>query len=274
MSQPLFLWDPFAICEGPREKDRLCCGLTKRGTRCQLLVTEDVHNAGVKMLHTLACQPFDLPALQNKLPDIVAHFLCKRWHRRLQADEVRKQWEAATIRNQAQVQTPRHRSVTRTSGRVLSPEGRFRGDPTELNNPGSSGCLNPLQSTPTREPGESSQASDPELTEVALRENRVPWVISRARPAVLSIQTESGNDREKVFLCLQSFRPTSSLRHECCGVCHGEDPDEPIVLKCERCTTYVHLNCMSLWLQTREPGSKSSCVMWYVTSCFSMKRFQ
>jgi hypothetical protein len=78
MSQPLFLWDPFAIYKGPREKDRLCCGLTKRGTRCQLLVTEDVHNAGVKMLHSLACQPFDLPAFQNKLPDIVGHFLCKR----------------------------------------------------------------------------------------------------------------------------------------------------------------------------------------------------
>jgi hypothetical protein len=270
MSQPLFLWDPFAICEGPREKDRICCGLTKRGTPCKLYITEDVHNAGVKKLHTLACQPFHLPTFQHKLHDIVPHFLCARWHRRLQVDDVRKQWEAAAIRNQAQAQTPRHRSATTASGQVLCPEGRGRGERTELNTPRASGSPDSLQSTRTTEPGESSHAFCPKVTETTLRENRVPWDVSRARPATLSIQKESG---EEVFLHLQSFSPTSSLRHERCGFCHGEDPDEPVVLKCGRCTTYVHLNCMSLWLRTRESGSRPSCVTWYVNCGFSIWRF-
>jgi hypothetical protein len=264
MSQSLFLWDPFAIFEGPREKDRICCGLTKRGTPCKLYITEDVHNAGVKKLHTLACQPFDPLILQHRLPDIVADFLCARWHRRLQVDEVRKRWEAAAIRNQARALARRHSSVTANSGTVPSFEAHLRSVRTELNAQAASNSPDRVQSTPAREPEHPSQDSGTELTEAALRENRVPWVVSEARPAMLSIRDESG---EKVYIHLQSFRPTSSLRDECCGICHGEDRDEPVVLKCGRCTTYVHLKCMSLWAQSRRSGSRISCVTWCVTLC-------
>jgi hypothetical protein len=97
-----------------------------------------------------------------------------------------------------------------------------------------------------------------------LRENRVPWVISEARPAILGMRNESG---EKVYIRLQIFRPTSSLRDQCCGICHCEDRDEPVVLKCGRCTTYVHLKCMSLWVQSHRSGSRISCLTWCVKLC-------
>jgi hypothetical protein len=77
MSHSLFLWDPFAILEGPREKDRFCRGLTKRGTPCKLYITEEVHTAGVKKLHSLACQPSDPLIPQYRLQDIVALRLCE-----------------------------------------------------------------------------------------------------------------------------------------------------------------------------------------------------
>ena len=269
MPQSLPLWDAFAICEGPRKEDRACCGLTKRGTPCKLYVTEDVHKAGVKKLNTLACHPFDIPILQDRLHDIVPHFLCARWHRRLQVNDVRERWEAAAIRNQAQAHTPRPRSAPEAparGGRALSSEARLHEEPTRLGMSVASGRpdLDPPQSTPTTEPGESSQVSSRRLTEAALRENRVPWNVSAAHPAVLSIEKESGG---AVSLHLQSFRPTSSLRDERCGICRGEDPDETVVLKCGRCTSYVHLGCMSSWLRTRWSRSRSSCITWYV-DCF------
>ncbi|KAJ5981903.1 hypothetical protein N7451_012003 [Penicillium sp. IBT 35674x] len=90
----------------PDKEDRTCCGLTKRGTPCKLFVTENIHQMGVKKLNELSRDPFDLRTLRDKLQDIVPDFLCARWHRQLQAHDVRERWEAAAIRNQALVNTP------------------------------------------------------------------------------------------------------------------------------------------------------------------------
>ena len=264
MPQSLPLWDAFAICEGPRKEDRACCGLTKRGTPCKLYVTEDVHKAGVKKLNALACHPFDLPVLQDRLHDIVPHFLCARWHRQFQANNVRERWEAAAIRNQAQAYTPQPPA---RGERALSSEARLHVEPTRPSIPVSSSRpnLDLPQSNPTTEPGESPQVSGRRLTEAALRENRVPWNVSAAHPAVLPIEREDGGE---VCLHLQSFRPTSSLRDESCGICRGEDRNEPVVLKCGRCTSHVHLGCMSSWLRTRWSGSRSCCITWCVYRLF------
>ena len=264
MPQSPLLWDAFAICDVPDKENRTCCGLTKRGTRCKLYVTEDVHKAGIKKLNALACHPFDLPLLQDRLHNIVPHFLCERWHRRLQANDVRERWEAAAIRNQAQAYTPR---PPIRGERALSSEARRHVEHTRTSTPRPSGRpdLDLPQPMPTTEPGESSQVSGGGLTEAALRENRVPWNVSVAHPAVLPIEREDGGE---VRLHLQSFRSTSSLRDESCGICRGEDQSEPVVLKCGRCTSYVHLGCMSSWLRTRWSESRSSCITWYVYHLF------
>lgn len=270
MPQFLSLWDAFAICEGPSKDDRACCGLTKRGTPCKLYVTEDVHKAGVEKLNSLARQPFDLPVLQDRLHDIVPHFLCTRWHRRHQVKEVRERWEAAAIRNQARAHTTRRRSgfeAPATGERALSSETRLHAEPTSPRSPVSAGRpdLEHPRSTPTTERRNSSQVSARRLTEAVLRDNRVPWEVTEAVPAVLSIAKESGGETS---LYLRSFKETSSLRDETCAICRGEDPEEPVVLKCSRCTTHVHLGCMSSWLRTCWSRNRSSCITWYVNRSF------
>ncbi|KAJ5655049.1 hypothetical protein N7490_002052 [Penicillium lividum] len=105
---------------------------------------------------------------------------------------------------------------------------------------------------------ESSQFSGRRMTEALLREDGPPLNISATLPTVLVIEGEQGGE---VSLYLQSFRPTSSLGHERCGICLGVEQDDPLVLKCSRCTSHVHLGCMSSWLGTLRPGSKSSCVL-------------
>lgn len=262
MPQSLLLWDAFAICDVPDKENRTCCGLTKRGTRCKLYVTEDVHKAGVKKLNALACHPFDLPLLQQRLHDIVPHFLCERWHRRLQANDVRERWKAAAIRNQAQACTPR--PPTRGE-RALSSEARLHVEHTRPSTPVSSGRPDPALPTTDTRPAESSQFSGRRLTEAALRDNRAPWDVSADHPAVLPIEREDGGE---VCLHLRRFESTSSLGDESCGICHGEDQSEPVVLKCGRCTSHVHLGCMSSWLRTRWSGSISSCITWCVYRLF------
>jgi hypothetical protein len=93
MPQSPRLWDAFAICDVPDKEDRTCCGLTKRGKHCKLFVTEEFHQMGVKKLNELSRDPFDLRTLRDKLQNIVPHFLCARWHRQLQAHDVRQRWE-------------------------------------------------------------------------------------------------------------------------------------------------------------------------------------
>ncbi|KAJ5330572.1 hypothetical protein N7476_000355 [Penicillium atrosanguineum] len=204
MPQPLPLWDAFAICEGPSKDDRTCCGLTKRGTLCKLYVTEDVHKAGIEKLNSLARQPFDLPVLQDRLHDIVPHFLCARWHRQLQVNQVRERWEAAAIRNQGQAHTTRRGSgfgAPPRGERALSSETRLHAEPTRPRTSVSasrSGLDHP-RSTPTTERQSPSQVSARRLTEAVLRDNRVPWEVTEAVPAVLSIAKESGG--KSPFTC-------------------------------------------------------------------------
>ena len=248
MPQPPRLWDVFAICDLPDKEDRTCCGLTKRGTPCKLFVTENIHQMGVKKLNELSRDPFDLRTLRDKLQNIVPHFLCTRWHRQLQAHDVRQRWEEAAIRNQALVNTPQ---VPERTGPSMSVS--------------SSG---PESARPTTDPRSrgSSQFSGRRMTEALLREDGPPLNISASSPTVVVIEGKQGGE---ICLYLQSFRPTSSLGDKTCGICLGVEQDDPLVLKCSRCTSHVHLGCMSSWLGTLRPGSKSSCVVWYVCrSCF------
>jgi hypothetical protein len=99
------------------------------------------------------------------------------------------------------------------------------------------------------------------MTEALLREDGPPLNFSAASPTVVVIEGEKGGE---VGLYLQSFRPTSSLGDETCVICLGVEKDDPLVLKCSRCSSHVHLGCISSWLGNLRPGSKSSCVLWYV----------
>ncbi|KAJ5655013.1 hypothetical protein N7490_002016 [Penicillium lividum] len=213
---------------------------------------------GVKKLNDLSCDPFDLGLLYTRLQGIVPHFLCARWHRRLQVDNVRERWEAAAIRNQAQVNTPQ---PTLREERELLPEARHNMERTRLNTSMSPGRPDPARPTTDAGPLESSHLSGQRMIETLLREEGAPLNLSGDYLTVLSIEREEGDE---ILLCLKDFRPTSSLEDETCGICLEVEQNDSLVLKCGRCTSCVHLGCMSTWLQSLSPGSKSSCVVWYV----------
>ena len=255
MPQSLLLWDAFAICDVPDKEDRTCCGLTKRGKPCKLFVTEEFHQMGVKKLNELSRGPFDLRTLRDKLQNIVPHFLCARWHRQLQAHDVRQRWEEAAIRNQALVNTPQ---VAITDEEEPLSEARLHVERTE---PGASVSSDRPDSARPTSRSRRSQSSGRRMTEALLREDGPPLNISASSPTVVVIEGEQGGE---ICLYLQSFRPTSSLGDKTCGICLGVEQDDPLVLKCSGCISHVHLGCMSSWLETLEPGSKSSCVLWYV----------
>jgi hypothetical protein len=259
---PPYLWDAFAICEVPDKANRTCCGLTRRGSPCKLSVREGVLQMGVKKLKDLSCDPFDLRLLHTRLQDIIPHFLCARWHRRLQVDNVRERWKAAAIRNHAQVNTPQ---PTLRKERELSPEARLGMDRERFNPSMSPGQPNPAQPTTDARPLESSQLSGRRMIEILLREEGASLDLSGDYLTVLSIENEEGDE---ILLCLKDFHPTTCLEDETCGICLGVEQNDSLVLKCGRCTSCVHLACMSTWLQSLSPRSKSCCVVWYVKRLF------
>lgn len=92
-------WNPFAVCGIPHGGPASCCGVTKKGQPCKNSIKFQDTKIGHERLTTLAREPFDLSTLQSKLCDIARAFLCARWHRQQQADQVGQRWYEAAIRN-------------------------------------------------------------------------------------------------------------------------------------------------------------------------------
>ncbi|KZN87790.1 hypothetical protein EN45_063510 [Penicillium chrysogenum] len=84
-------WNPFAFCGIHHGGPVSCCGVTKKGEPCKNSVKFQDTKIGHERLTTLGREPFDLSTLQPKLYDIARVFLCARWHRQRQADQVGQQ---------------------------------------------------------------------------------------------------------------------------------------------------------------------------------------
>jgi hypothetical protein len=102
-SETTMHWNPFAFCGIHHGGPVSCCGVTKKGEPCKNSVKFQDTKIGHERLTTLGREPFDLSTLQPKLYDIARVFLCARWHRQRQADQVGQQWYGAAVRNQARV---------------------------------------------------------------------------------------------------------------------------------------------------------------------------
>ncbi|KAJ5253131.1 hypothetical protein N7489_003541, partial [Penicillium chrysogenum] len=64
-------------------------GRRARTKSLQVAIPCETHTKiGHQKLTTLSREPFDLSTLQSKLCDIARDFLCARWHRQRQADQV------------------------------------------------------------------------------------------------------------------------------------------------------------------------------------------
>ncbi|KAK9846846.1 zinc finger protein [Penicillium brevicompactum] len=259
MSDPQWLWDPLFVCQmGPLQEEKTCCGITKKGDACKLVVKKETLKEGRQRLSNLARSPFDLSTLDSQLNGIVSFFLCKKWHRSRQQSDVKQRWFDAAVRNQTQAQTSSHRGFSPSTAEVSDSQERLQGSfETE--------ALYDLMlefdeidypefTTPTRMG--SSQPSGREVTVHMLTTNGVRWDVSPDDPAILSVRNEYGRVRS---IQLHAFRQGSCPDSEMCPICFEEVSDSPIILQCDTCKGVVHLECMEGWLAHRLRRNRTSC---------------
>ncbi|CAG8155311.1 unnamed protein product [Penicillium salamii] len=266
-------WNPFLVCEievSPNGGPGSCCGMTKKGAPCKNSIKFQDTKIGHQKLNILAREPFDISSLQSKLCGIAKEFLCARWHRQRQADQVGQQWYEAAVRNQAR--EPHGFSMTSASvmehlgQRQTSSASRRR--PAWDNTDGSAHRFRqepPLRLSTSPEPVQPVQPSTPFVTATMLRTNSVPWSVSPDQPAILSLASNVWAGVQD--LALQSFGPnqdvdTINVDNIYCVFCLADDEDhanERVILRCRECTSLCHLSCAEEWLERRVTGCSTSC---------------
>ncbi|CAG8601430.1 unnamed protein product [Penicillium salamii] len=259
-------WNPFLVCEievSPNGGPGFCCGMTKKGARCKNSVKLEDTKIGHQKLNILAREPFQLPTLQSKLRAIAKEFLCARWHRQQQAEQVGRQWYEAAVRNQARVPHgsrvvtthivhPRQRQMSPASSRRLA-------ESDNTNRPFSHGLRQgPPVALSTS--AESVQSIHPFVTAEMLRTNSVTWHVSPARPAILTSVTNIWAGVQD--LSLQNLSLSEDVDDIHCVFCLAEDEEqanECVILRCDQCRARCHLSCAEEWLEKRRTGFGTSC---------------
>jgi hypothetical protein len=253
-------WNPFLVCEievSPNGSPGFCCGMTKRGALCKNSVKFEDTKIGHQKLNILAREPFELSTLQSKLCAVAKEFLCARWHRQRQAEQVGQQWYEAAVRNQARVPHdsrvvtppivhPRPRQMSPASSRRLVEADNRQDQPVRLS-------TNP----------EPVQSINPFVTAEMLRTNSVSWHVSPARPAILSSVTNVWAGVQD--LSLQNLSLSEDVDNIHCVFCLAEDEEqanECVILRCNQCRALAHLSCAEEWLEKRCTGFGTSCCVW------------
>ncbi|KAI1829877.1 hypothetical protein CBS147337_9256 [Penicillium roqueforti] len=255
-------WNPFSVCEIPHSRCGSCCGMTKKGEPCKNSIKVEDTKIGHQKLTALSREPFDLSNLQSKLCDVARDFLCARWHRQQQAEQLGQQWYEAAVRNQARVP---HRS------RMVSPSAMEHQSQRQIS---SASRRRPASDNTDRSPhgfrqdppvhlstnSEPVQPLNSYVTSTMLRRNSVPWHVSPARPAILLSATNLLAGFQN--LTLQSLTPSEEVDSIHCVFCLSEDEDhanERVILRCRRCTSLCHLSCAEEWLDKQRTGYGTSC---------------
>ncbi|KAJ5128055.1 hypothetical protein N7448_008834 [Penicillium atrosanguineum] len=214
--------------------------------------------------------PFRLAALQASLREIAKNFLCKRWHRDRQADRIGQQWYEAAVRNQAQAHSAAADSPRSPPAPAVPRQTRsaFRRGPSESDRPHrlldhsdhhSDREASPAHFWTGSGPAERvNRPTHPYVTAAMLRANNVPWRVTVAQPAILSLtpSTWAGGHEVDNIHCL---------------FCLAEDEnrvDERVVLRCVRCKGLAHLAYTQEWLEKRETGHGTSCCICRTETAF------
>ncbi|OGE46473.1 hypothetical protein PENARI_c238G02706, partial [Penicillium arizonense] len=256
-------WNPFSVCGIPHSGPGSCCGMTKKGEPCKNSIKVEDTKIGHQKSTTLAREPFDLSPLQSKLCDVARDFLCTRWHRQRQADQVGQQWYEAAVRNQARVP---HGSRMASSSVIVHP-GQRQTSSASRRRPAASDNTDrsphglrqdpPVRLSTNPEP---VQPFNPFVTSTMLRTNSVPWRVSPAQPAILASVANIWAGFQE--LTLQSLTPSEEVDSIHCVFCLTEDEDhanECVILRCQQCRALSHLSCAEEWLDRRDTGSGTSC---------------
>jgi hypothetical protein len=253
-------WNPFVVCEievSPNGSPGFCCGMTKRGALCKNSVKFEDTKIGHQKLNILAREPFELSTLQSKLWAVAKEFLCARWHRQRQAEQVGQQWYEAAVRNQARVPhgsrvvTP---SIVHPRQRQMSPASSRR--LAESDN-------RQVPMVPLSTSAAPVQSINPFVTAEMLRTTSVSWHVSPARPAILTSVTNIWAGVQ--HLSLQNLSLSEDVNDIHCVFCLAEDEEqakECVILRCNQCRALAHLSCAEEWLEKRCTGFSTSCCVW------------
>ncbi|KAJ6126415.1 hypothetical protein N7523_002027 [Penicillium sp. IBT 18751x] len=283
------LWNPLVVCEmevGPLGQRSLCCGITANGIPCKNSIKIKDINQGHQKMADLSRIPFGLAALQASLREIAKNFLCKRWHRDRQADQMGQRWYEAAVRNQAQA----HSAAADTRRSPPAPavprqtRSAFRRGPLESDrahrlvdqhSDHHSDHHSDQEASPAHiwtGSGPAERVGRPAhryITAAMLRADSVPWRVTPAQPAILSLTPStwaSGQD-----FTLQTVTRSHEVDNIHCLFCLAEDEDrvdERVVLRCVRCKGLAHLACTEEWLEKRETGHGTSCCICRTETAF------
>jgi hypothetical protein len=240
--------------------------MTKQGAPCKNSIKIGDNKIGHQKLNPLAREPLDLSSLQPKLCAIAREFLCARWHRQRQAEQVGQQWYEAAVRNQARV-PPDSRaaspSIVHPGQRQMSSAPRRR--PAEFDNTDRS----PPHGLRQDPPGPLSTSLDSVrpinlfVTATMLRINSIPWDVSPDQPAILTSVTNVWAYVQDLTLRYLSLSEEVDDIH--CVFCLAEDEEqasECVILRCDQCRAHSHLSCAEEWLEKRRTGFGTSCCVW------------
>ncbi|CAI7626240.1 unnamed protein product [Penicillium viridicatum] len=253
-------WNPFSVCGIPHGGPVSCSGVTKKGQPCKNSVKFEDTKIGHERLTTLTREPFDLSTLQSKLCDIARDFLCARWHRQRQADQVGQRWYEAAIPNQARVPHGSRvaaPSIAHPGQRQMSSVSRSR--PASGNTYRSPHGLRQDPPVPVSTNPEPVQPFNPFVTSTMLRTNSVPWRVSPAQPAILTSVANVWAGIQD--LTLKDLTLSDEVDDIHCVFCLAEDEDlanECVTLRCQ-CKALSHLACAEEWLEKRSTGFGTSC---------------
>lgn len=163
-----------------------------KGAPCKNSIKLKDTKIGNQKLNALIREPFQLSTLQSKLCAIAKEFLCARWHRQRQAEQIGQQWYDTAVGNQVRVPYdsrvaspsivhPGQRRMSSACRKRLagsgntdrSPPHGLRQDPPV-----------PLSTSPG-----PVQSVNPFVTAAMRRANSAPWHVSPAQSAVLTSVT-------------------------------------------------------------------------------------
>ncbi|CRL25421.1 unnamed protein product [Penicillium camemberti] len=258
-------WNPFLVCEievSPNGGPGFCCGMTKKGAPCKNSIKLEDTKIGHQKLNALTRERFELSNLQSKLCGVARDFLCARWHRQRQVDQVGRQWYEAAVRNQARVPHDSRiasPSIVHPGQRQTSSASRRR-PPSDNTDRSPTHGLRQDPPVPLSTSSESVQSINPFVTAEMLRTNSVPWHVSPARPAILTSVTNIWAGVQD--LTLRSLSLSGELPNIHCVFCLAEDEEqahECVILRCDQCRAQAHLSCIEMRLEKRRTGFGTSC---------------
>ncbi|GFG19251.1 hypothetical protein IFM5058_09872 [Aspergillus udagawae] len=200
--------------------------------------------------------------LKSKLLIVAGLLLCKqrhqdqaaqmsqKWHNRLNHPEARDAIRISEYSLSSYPRSGRAREESRVHGLTGPLDGRTDSDLTSALSPVLQGY-----SPPTSRPssvGRRSQAVTPTM----VREDQIPFHVSSARLAVVSVP---GGDGRVTSITLRTFSKGCQLSDVECDISRESPSEDTVYLNCEKCSGEFHWNCMEVWLSHSPPQAAFTC---------------